>query len=62
MPVTDTAYALREFLAAIRERRLPETHLEDNVRSLAITAAAIVSAEKRRTVAVPPLVAEALNG
>jgi predicted dehydrogenase len=61
MPFADTAYALREFLAAIRERRRPETHVEDNVRSLAMVAAAIASVEKRQPVAVAPLVAEALG-
>jgi predicted dehydrogenase len=60
MRVTDTAYALREFLSAIREGRAPETHVEDNVRSFAIAAAAIASVEKRRPVAVAPLVADAL--
>jgi predicted dehydrogenase len=61
MPFTDTAYALREFLAAIREGRRPETHVEDNVRSFAMAAAAITSVEKRQPVAVAPLVAEALG-
>lgn len=61
MPYSDTAYALREFLAAIRERRRPETSVEDNVRSLAMVAAAITSVEKRRPVAVTPLVADALG-
>ncbi len=61
MPFTDTAYALREFLAAIREARRPETHVENNVRSLAMVAAAIASVEKRQPVAVAPLVAEALG-
>ena len=60
MPFTDTAYALREFLAAIRESRRPETHVEDNVRSFAMVAAAIASVETRQPVAVAPLVAEAL--
>ncbi len=60
MRFTDTAYALREFLAAIRDRRKPETHVEDNVRSLAMVAAAITSVEKRQPVAVGPLVAGAL--
>jgi len=60
MPFADTAYTLREFLAAIRERRRPETHVEDNVRSLAMAAAAITSVETRQPVAVAPLVAEAL--
>jgi predicted dehydrogenase len=61
MPFTDTAYALREFLAAIREGRRPETHVEDNVRSFAMAAAAITSVKKRQPVAVAPLVAEALG-
>jgi len=61
MPFTDTAYALREFLAAIREGRRPATHVEDNVRSFAMAAAAITSVEKRQPVAVAPLVAEALG-
>jgi len=61
MPFSDTAYALREFLAAIRERRRPETHVEDNVRSLAMVAAAVSSVEKRQPVAVAPLLAEALG-
>ncbi len=61
MPVTDTAYALQEFLAAVREGRPAETHVEDNVRSLAMVVAAITSVEKRQPVAVAPLVAEALG-
>jgi predicted dehydrogenase len=61
MPFTDTAYALREFLAAIRERRRPETHIEDNVRSLAMVAAAITSVEKRQPVTVTPLIADTLG-
>jgi len=60
MPHADTAYALREFLAAIQERRQPETHVEDNVRSLAMVAATIRSVESGQPVAVAPLVAEAL--
>ncbi|HWT82574.1 MAG TPA: Gfo/Idh/MocA family oxidoreductase [Candidatus Methylomirabilis sp.] len=61
MTCTDTTYALREFLAAIRERRRPETHVEDNVRSFAMAAAAIMSVEKKQPVAVTPLVKEALQ-
>jgi len=61
MAHADTGYGLREFLAAIQERRQPETHVEDNVRSLAMVAAAIISVEKRQPVAVAPLVAEALG-
>lgn len=61
MACTDTAYALREFLAAIREGRRAETHLEDNLRSFAMVAAAILSVETQRPVAVAPLVAAALS-
>jgi predicted dehydrogenase len=60
MPFADMACALREFLAAVHEGRPAETHVEDNVRSLAMVAAAITSVEKRQPVAVAPLVAEAL--
>lgn len=61
MPFTDMAYALREFLAAVREGRRPETHAEDNVRSFAMAAAAITSVERGQPVAVAPLVADALG-
>ena len=61
MPFTETAYALREFLEAIRVARPPETHVEDNVRSLAIVAAVITSVEKRQPVTVSPFIAEALS-
>ncbi len=61
MPFADTAYALREFLAAVRETRRPETDVEDNVRSLAMVVAAITSVEKHQPVAVAPLVAKALG-
>jgi predicted dehydrogenase len=61
MPFTDLAATLREFLAAIREGRKPETHLEDNVRTLAMVEAAIRSVESGQPVGVGPLVAEALR-
>jgi predicted dehydrogenase len=61
MPHADIGYALREFLAAVQEKRLPETHVEDNVRSLAMVAAAIISVETRQPVKVAPLVAQALG-
>jgi predicted dehydrogenase len=61
MPFTDLAATLREFLAAIRERRKPETHLEDNVWTLAMVEAAIRSVETREPVAVAPLVEAALR-
>ncbi len=61
-PFTDTAYTLQEFLAAIRDRRQPETCLEDNVHSFAMVAAAIAAVETGQRVAVAPLVAQALGG
>jgi len=61
MPFTDLAATLREFLAAIREGRKPETHLEDNVRTLAMVEAAIRSVETGQPVAVSPLVEAALQ-
>jgi predicted dehydrogenase len=61
LPFTDTTHALHEFLGAIREGRRPETHLEDNVRSLAMVAAAIRSVETGRRVVVGPLVEETLR-
>jgi predicted dehydrogenase len=57
----DLACVLQEFLQALQEGRKPETHLEDNVRSLAMMAAAIRSVETRQPVAVAPLVAQALG-
>jgi predicted dehydrogenase len=60
MPVTDVAYTLQEFLGAIREGRRPETHVEDNIRTLAMIEAAIASIEQHRPIAVPPLVQAAL--
>jgi predicted dehydrogenase len=61
MPFTDLAATLREFLAAIREGRQPETHLEDNVRTLAMVEAAIRSVETGQPVAVTPLIEEVLG-
>jgi predicted dehydrogenase len=62
MPFADLAGTLREFLAAIREGRKPETHLDDNVRTLAMVEAAIASVQTGQPVAVGPLVSEALRG
>jgi predicted dehydrogenase len=61
MPFTDLAATLREFMASIREGRKPETHLEDNVRTLAMVEAAIRSVEQGQPVAVPPLVEAVLR-
>ena len=61
MPFTDLAATLQEFLGAIREGRKPETHVEDNVRTLAMVDAAIRSVETGQRVAVAPLVDAALG-
>jgi predicted dehydrogenase len=61
MPFIDLAATLREFLASIREGRKPETHVEDNVRTLAMVEAAIRSVETGQPVAVAPLVEAALR-
>jgi predicted dehydrogenase len=61
MVYTDTAYTLREFLAAIREGRRAETHVEDNVYTLAMVEAAITSIETGHPAAVAPLVADVLK-
>jgi len=61
MPHADIGYALQEFLGAIRGDRRPETHVEDNIRSLAMVAAAIISVQTRQPVKVAPLLAEALG-
>jgi len=58
----DLTCVLQEFVQAVHEGRKPETHVEDNVRSLAMMAAAIRSVETRQPVAVRPLVAQALAG
>ena len=62
MAHSDTAYTLREFLAAIHEGRKPETHVEDNVKTLAMIEAAVTSVETGHPTAVAPLVAEVLKG
>jgi predicted dehydrogenase len=61
MPHTDLAATLREFLASICEGRKPETHLEDNIRTLAMIEAAIRSVEQGQSVPVAPLVEAALG-
>jgi predicted dehydrogenase len=61
MPHADTAYTLREFLAAIREGRRPETHIEDNIRTLAMVEAAVISVQAGQPVAVDTLVQDTLT-
>jgi hypothetical protein len=45
-------YALREFLTAVRLKRLPETHVAEHIRSLAIVLAAIESFRRAGFVAL----------
>ena len=61
MPFTDLAATLRDFLAGIWGGRKPETHLEDNIRTLAMVEAAVRSVETGQSVAVAPLVEAALG-
>jgi predicted dehydrogenase len=51
----DRLGSLAEFAAAIRQKREPETSGRDNIRSLALTIAAVTSARQRATVDVREL-------
>ncbi|MCE5264113.1 MAG: Gfo/Idh/MocA family oxidoreductase [Deltaproteobacteria bacterium] len=42
----ELGYALAEFLEAVHEKRLPETHLAEHIRSLALSLAVIESARR----------------
>lgn len=55
MGEADRLGSLAEFKAAIREKREPETSGRDNIRSLALTVAAIESAQRRAAVDIPEL-------
>jgi predicted dehydrogenase len=46
------AGAMREFVAALREGRAPETNCQDNIKSLAMVMAAVESAKSGKKVAV----------
>ncbi len=50
IPGGELGYALREFLAAIREKREPETGLTEHIRSLALTIAVVQSSQTGRPV------------
>jgi predicted dehydrogenase len=58
LPAQGQDAVLAEFVAALRAGRQPECHGEDNLRSLALTFAAVASARERR----PVDVAEILEG
>ena len=46
VPGGELGYALAEFLAAIREKRQPETHVAEHVRSLALPLAVVESSRR----------------
>jgi predicted dehydrogenase len=48
----ELGYALDEFLAAVRGRRLPETHLAEHIRSLALPLAVMESSRRASAVAL----------
>lgn len=55
MPLTNQDYSLHEFVQAIREGREPETSGRDNIRSLAVVFASVLSARTGRRVKVMEL-------
>jgi predicted dehydrogenase len=55
VPGGELGYALAEFLAAIREKRQPETHVAEHVRSLALPLAVVESSRRRAPVEVAEL-------
>jgi hypothetical protein len=52
---TDRLGSLADFSAAIRENKQPETSGRDNIRSLALTIAAVESVRRRAAVDVAEL-------
>ncbi len=50
VPEGELGHGLAEFLDAIRTRRLPETHVGDNIRSLALLLAILESVRRREPV------------
>lgn len=55
IPGGELGYALAEFLGAIREKRQPETHVAEHIRSLALPLAVAESARQGRPVDVPEI-------
>lgn len=55
IPGGELGHALAEFLGAVRERRQPETHLAEHIRSLALPLAVIESARRGSAVEVADL-------
>jgi predicted dehydrogenase len=54
VPGGELGHALGEFLAAIREKRQPETHLGEHIRSLALTLAVVESSSAGRALDMAP--------
>ncbi len=56
VPGGELGYALAEFLGAIREKRQPETHVADHIRSLALLLAMVESSRRGAPVEVADLI------
>lgn len=52
LPFTDRAYSIYELVQAIKEKRKPITHIEDNLKSFAIIGGALDSLQKGKEVPV----------
>lgn len=55
MPFRDVYAVLQEFISALRENRLPQCHISDNIKTAAMSFSAIKSAEEKRPVALSEL-------
>jgi predicted dehydrogenase len=55
IPGGELGHALAEFLVAVREKRQPETHVAEHIRSLALPLAVIKSSEEGGSVKVAEL-------
>jgi len=56
IPGGELGYALAEFLGAIQEKRQPETHVAEHIRSLALPLAVVESSRRRAPVEVAELI------
>jgi len=55
IPGGELGYALAEFLAAVREKRQPETHVAEHIRSLALSLAVVQSSKQGGSVEIAEL-------
>jgi len=55
IPGNELGYALAEFLAAVREKRQPETHVTEHIRSLALSLAVMESSKQGGPVEIAEL-------